>query len=161
MAGLNLIHVGFLAATAAVAVPILIHLLLRPRARRVDIGSVRFLNRALRESTRRRRVRRWLLLALRMAAVLLLALLFARPYLSSRGADGRDREVIVLVDQSASMNAVQSKQTLFAQAQEAAAKAIKAQPGNSVVHLAYFDAQGVMPVEFPRVDLARKPGFGS
>src|ERR1700731_3288329 len=137
MAGLSLIHLGFLAATAAVAVPILIHLLLRPRARRVDIGSVRFLKRALRNSTRRRKVRRWLLLALRMAAVLLLALLFARPYLSGRGADGRDREVLLLVDQSASMKAVQSGQTLFARAQEAAAKLLQEQPENSVIHLAY------------------------
>ena len=83
MAGLGLVHLGFLAAAAAVAVPVLIHLLLRPRARRVEIGSVRFLKLALRESTRRRKLRRWLLLALRAAAVLLLALLFARPYLGA------------------------------------------------------------------------------
>jgi hypothetical protein len=70
MAGLSLIHPAFLAATAAVAVPILIHLLLRPRTRRMDIGSVRFLQRALRDSTRRRKVRRWLLLALRIGAAL-------------------------------------------------------------------------------------------
>src|SRR5262249_43772061 len=81
MAGLGLIHLGFLAAPAAVAVPILIHLLLRPRAQRVNIGSLRFLKLVLRDSTRRRKVRRWLLLALRVLAVALLALLFARPYL--------------------------------------------------------------------------------
>jgi hypothetical protein len=159
MAGLSLIHLGFLAATAAVAVPILIHLLLRPRARRVDIGSVRFLHRALRDSTRRKKVRRWLLLALRAAAVLLLALLFARPYLSGHGADGRDREVILLVDQSASTSAVQGGRTLFVRAQEEAAKVLKGQPENTAVHLAYFDAQGVAPVEIPRIDAARQPGF--
>jgi hypothetical protein len=159
MAGLSLIHLGFLAATAAVAVPILIHLLLRPRARRVDIGSVRFLHRALRDSTRRKKVRRWLLLALRAAAVLLLALLFARPYLSGHGADGRDREVILLVDQSASTSAVQAGRTLFVRAQEEAAKVLKGLPENTAVHLAYFDAQGVAPVEMPRIDAARQPGF--
>src|SRR6516225_4135132 len=108
MAGLGLIHPAFLAATAAVAVPIVIHLLLRPRARRVDIGSVRFLQRALRDSTRRRKVRRWLLLPLGDAASLLLALLFARPFLRHHAADGRDREVIPLTGQSASMGATQS-----------------------------------------------------
>jgi hypothetical protein len=158
MAGLSLIHLGFLAATAAVAVPILIHLLLRPRARRVDIGSMRFLHRALRDSTRRRKVRRWLLLALRTLAVLLLALLFARPYLSGHGADGRDREVILLVDQSASTSAVQSGRTLFVRAQEAAGKVLKELPESAAIHLAYFDAQGVAPVEVPRIDAARQPG---
>jgi hypothetical protein len=59
------------------------------------------------------------------------------------------------------MNAVQSRQTLFARAQETAAKVLQEQPVNSVVHLAYFDAQGVLPVESPQVDFARWPGYGS
>jgi hypothetical protein len=160
MAGLSLIHPAFLAATAAVAVPILIHLLLRPRARRVEIGSVRFLQRALRDSTRRRKVRRWLLLALRITAVLLLALLFARPFLRGHSAEGRDREVILLIDQSASMSALQSGETLFAHAQEAAAKVLNDLPANTAVQLAYFDAQGVAPVELPRIDPGRQAGHG-
>jgi hypothetical protein len=160
MAGLSLIHPAFLAATAAVALPILIHLLLRPRARRVEIGSVRFLRRALRDSTRRRKVRRWLLLALRVAAVLLLALMFARPFLRGHAADGRDREVILLIDQSASMSAEQSGGTLFASAQEAAAKVLNDLPASTAVHLAYFDVLGVAPVEMPRIDPDRKAGHG-
>jgi hypothetical protein len=160
MAGLSLIHPAFLAATAAVAVPILIHLLLRPRARRVEIGSVHFLKRALRDSTRRRKVRRWLLLALRVAAVLLLAVLFARPFLRGSAADGRNREVILLIDQSASMSAKQAGDTLFARAQEAAAKVLSDLPANTAVHLAYFDVQGVAPVEMSRIDPGRQPGHG-
>ena len=91
MAGFGLVHFGFLFAAAAVAVPILIHLLLKPRARKMDIGTLRFLKLVLKDSTRRRKIRRWLLLALRMAAVMLLALLFARPYLSRAGTEGRER----------------------------------------------------------------------
>ena len=56
MLGMNLIHVGFLAAAAAVAIPILIHLLLRPRARQVSIGTLRFLRLAIKETKRRRRI---------------------------------------------------------------------------------------------------------
>ena len=41
--GLGLIHPGFLAAGLAVAVPIVIHLLLRQKARQVEIGSLHFL----------------------------------------------------------------------------------------------------------------------
>ena len=43
MGGLGFIHLGFLAAGAAVAVPIVIHLLFRQRARRVEIGTLHFL----------------------------------------------------------------------------------------------------------------------
>jgi hypothetical protein len=161
MPGLGLVHLGFLAAAAAVAVPILLHLLLRPRARRVDIGTVRFLSLALRESTRRRKLRRWLLLALRCAAVLLLALLFARPYLSRAGAAGREREVILLIDQSASMGAVQSGQTHFARALEAAEKVLKEQPESTAVHLAYFDSHGVEPAPENRIDHTRQAGYAA
>jgi hypothetical protein len=159
MAGLGLIHLGFLAATAAVAVPILIHLLLRPRARRVEIGSVRLLRRVLKDSTRRRKLRRWLLLALRATIVLLLALLFARPYLSGAGADGREREVILLIDQSASMSVSQSGQTLFDTAQQEADKVLRNLPEQTAVHVAYFDANGVEPAEDPRIDRARQAGY--
>jgi hypothetical protein len=160
MPTLGLIHLGFLAAAAAVAVPLLVHLLLRPRARRVDIGTLRFLTVALKESTRSRKLRRWLLFALRCAAVLLLALLFARPYLSGAGGEGRDREAILLIDQSASMSAVQSGQSLFARAQDAAEKVLKELPEQTVVRLAYFDAHGVDPAAELRIDRLRQAGYG-
>src|SRR5712671_6772710 len=118
MAGFGLIHLGFLAATAAVAVPIVIHLLLKPRARRMEIGTLRFLKLVLRDSTRRRKLRRWLLFALRVMVVLLLALLFARPYFSVAGSEGCEREVVLLIDRSASMAVVQSDRTLFERAQD-------------------------------------------
>jgi hypothetical protein len=161
MFGLGLIHLGFLAAAAAVAVPILIHLWLRPRARRVEIGTLRFLRLALRESTRRRRLRHWLLLALRAAALLLLALLFARPYVNATGNEGRQREAILLIDQSASMSAVQSQQTLFAHAQKAADKVLKELPEHTAVQLAYFDALGVAPAAEARIDPTRAPGYAA
>jgi hypothetical protein len=159
MFGVNLINAGFLAAAAAIAVPILIHLLMRPRARQVSIGTLRFLKLALKETTRRRKIRRWLLLALRMAAILLLALLFARPYLTSFSGPGKDREVIVLIDQSGSMAATSAGQTLFSQAQAAAEKILGELPEGTKAHLAYFDDRGAAPCSEARVDSKRWPGF--
>src|SRR5438445_5847886 len=159
MTGFGLLHLGFLAATAAVAVPIVIHLLLKPRARQMDIGTLRFLKLVLRDSTRRRKLRRWLLFALRCAAVLLLAFLFARPYFSRAGSEGSEREVVLLIDQSASMAVTYSDRTLFDRAQEAAAKIIKELPDGSVAHLGYFDAQGVARSK-PIINRTREPGFG-
>jgi hypothetical protein len=159
MFGVNLINVGFLAAGVAVAVPILIHLLMRPRARQVSIGTLRFLKLALKETTRRRKIRRWLLLALRMAAILLLAFLFARPYLTSFTGLGQDREVIVLIDQSGSMASRPTGRTLFTAAQEAAEKILRELPDGAKVHLAYFDDRGATPTAEPRADSKRQPGY--
>ena len=74
---MGFIQAGFLAALGAVAVPIIIHLVFGQRARRVDLGTLRFLKIALSQNARRKRLKRWLLLALRIGAVSLLAVLFA------------------------------------------------------------------------------------
>jgi hypothetical protein len=150
---------GFLAAAAAVAVPILIHLLMRPRARPASIGSLRFLKLAMKETKRRRKIRHWLLLALRAAAVALLALLFARPYFTATGGPGRDREVALLIDRSASMSAKSSGKTLLALAQEAATDILKDLPEGTAAHVAYFDGKGVTPCDDDGVDLEQKPGY--
>jgi hypothetical protein len=137
----------------------LIHLLMRPRARPVSIGSLRFLKLALKETRRRRKIRRWLLLATRMAAVLLLTLLFARPYLTSFGGLGQNGEVVVLVDQSGSMASVYSGETLFARAQMAAKRIIAGLPEGTKIHLAYFDSRGVAVSPSLLVDSNRQPGY--
>jgi hypothetical protein len=159
MMGLGFIHLGFLAAAAAVAVPIVIHLLFRQRARRVEIGSLHFLRIVLRDHARRRKVRRWLLLALRMAGVLLLALLFARPYRSAPESRGSEREVVLLIDRSASMAAGAEGSSSFERAQRQAAELIRGLPDESAVRLAYFDADGVDPRPEAQIDPALHPGL--
>ena len=147
MGGLGFIHLGFLTASAAVAVPIVIHLLFRQRARRVEIGTIHFLRVVLQDQARRRKIRRWLLLALRAAGVLLLALLFARPFWRAPGTLGSEREVVLLIDRSASMAAATAGTTPFDKAQRQATELIAGLPSGSTVHIAYFDADGVTPAE--------------
>jgi Aerotolerance regulator N-terminal len=157
VAGLGFIHLGFLAAAAAVAVPILIHLLFRPRARKVEIGSLWFLRLVMRDSAQRRKIRRWVLLALRALGVLLLALLFARPYRTDAAANASEREVILLIDRSGSMGAGSGQGSPFAKAQQVAAAVLKdLQPGTTA-HLAYFDAEGAEPEPQARIDTALAP----
>ena len=71
----------FLAALGAVAAPIIIHLIFRLRKRVVVFGSLRFLEKIVKKNRRRLRLRDLILLLLRIAAVALIALAFARPYL--------------------------------------------------------------------------------
>ena len=98
---------AFLLGLLALSVPVLIHLVHRERRQTLVFPSLMFLRRVPHRSVRRRRIRQWLLLALRCAALALLAVAFAHPVL--RGNDraapaaGGARATVVLVDRSYSM----------------------------------------------------------
>lgn len=68
-----------LAGMAALAIPILIHLLLKRKKKQVPFSTIRFFQLQDEQSSRRRKLRNWLLLALRLLIVTLLVLAFARP----------------------------------------------------------------------------------
>lgn len=144
---MSFISASFLAAGLAVAVPLLIHLMFRQRTRDVQIGSIRFLHQVVKEHRRSKRVRQWLLLALRMLAVLLLAALFARPYWDRTQQQAMQREVVLLIDHSASMAAVNTNgQTALAAAIALAQAELKKLPEQVVVHVAVCDAGGVKEI---------------
>ena len=65
--------------------PVLIHLTQRERKSVVEFPSLMFLRKIPYESVQRRRIRDWLLLALRLAALALIVAAFARPFL--RGSE--------------------------------------------------------------------------
>lgn len=92
---------------AAVSLPILFHLIRRTPRGRQQFSSLMFLTPSPPRLTRRSRIENWLLLLLRAAALILLALAFARPFLrqvANLSLDGvRGRRVAVLLDTSASM----------------------------------------------------------
>ncbi len=95
----------FLIGLAAAAVPIALHLFRRQAEPVVPFGTVRFLRRAPVEHARRRRLREWLLLALRTLALVLLALSFARPYFVDTRAAQAGPVTVIAVDTSYSVSA--------------------------------------------------------
>ncbi len=152
MFGLSLIHTGFLAAGLAVTIPIVIHLLFRQRSRTVPIGSIRFLQQVVKEHRRRRRVRQWLLLALRMLALALLALLFARPYWNDAAKKGLQQEIVLLIDRSASMEAKGGTgQIAFQQALARVNEELKRIDENAIVHITLFDSTAVEEIPLDRL----------
>ncbi len=98
----------FLAALAALAVPILIHLIQKERKEAVVFPSLMFISQVPYKSTNRRRIRNWLLFLMRCAALVLLVGAFARPWidreLSATGPLATAREVVILIDRSWSMS---------------------------------------------------------
>ena len=97
----------FLVGLAALAIPVFLHLIQRERKQIVQFPSLMFLRRIPYQSVRRRRIRHWLLLLMRLAALGLIVLAFGRPFFrtadpSAQAAAGA-REVVILVDRSYSM----------------------------------------------------------
>lgn len=91
---------------AAVAVPLILHLLQRHQGPRVIFPAVRYLRRAEREHARRIKLRQLLLLLLRVAALLLLALAAARPFLRSAGVSHEPTAAVIILDNSMSSSLV-------------------------------------------------------
>ena len=96
----------FLVGLAGLAIPVILHLIQKERKNVVQFPSLMFLRRIPYQSVRRRRIRHWLLLFMRLAALALIVLAFARPFLRrteiTAAASGA-REVVILLDRSYSM----------------------------------------------------------
>lgn len=102
----------------AAALPVLLHLTGRPKPRVHKFAALRFLLRSQRSSSRALRLKHLLLLALRVLAILLLALTLARPrwpfLAASTDLSGRLRGAYVLVlDASLSMQFREHDATRF------------------------------------------------
>jgi hypothetical protein len=111
--GLNFLNPVFLAGLAAAALPILIHLFSRRRARVLSFPSLEYLQEISRRKVRRMRLRQWLLLALRVLIVAFFAMAMGRPAI--RGGAGvvtrGSSTVAVVLDNSFSMSAADPRRS--------------------------------------------------
>ena len=91
---------------AAVGAPILVHLVRRTRARKIEFPALTFVRQVPQRTIRRRTFRNLLLLLLRIFALFLIVLAFTRPFFSRRSAakdNGAGGATVVLIDSSVSM----------------------------------------------------------
>ncbi|MGL4513949.1 MAG: BatA domain-containing protein [Lacipirellulaceae bacterium] len=79
---------ALLAGVLLIAAPILLHLATRRQPRREVFPALRLLRKEMRRTETRLQLRRWLLLALRCAAIALLALALARPVMRPQPVGG-------------------------------------------------------------------------
>lgn len=119
--GIGAVNGALLWGTLLVASPIIIHLLSRRKFRILDWAAMDFLLEAERRNRRRIRLEHLILLLLRCLAIILLALLAARLFLTRTGLAGRVVEAarterIVLLDDSPSMDARSGARTVFEEA---------------------------------------------
>lgn len=144
------VHLGMLTGLAALAVPVIIHLLRNRRFEHADLGSIRFLRQAVQETTRWRRLRDVLLLFLRLLAIALLVGLFARPYFAGTATPrDRDSETIVLLDASGSMAGRLLGRSLWDTVREIGKEAVAKLPESGVTKVAAFADRAVLPTVLP------------
>ena len=121
----------YLLLGVAAGVPLLLHLLRRNIATRVDFPAARYLQRAELEHSRSLRLRNLLLMLLRVLLVLALAIAAARPFVSGAGIGHGPTAVAIVLDNSLSTTAVSGGAPIFAQLRDAARRvALSATPAD-------------------------------
>jgi len=115
------LNASILAGTALVALPIVLHLIMRRKPRHLEFPALRFLEARRETNQRRLRLRHLLLLALRVAAILFLAVALARPSVKFSGALGSQKAPVaaaLIFDTSMRMGYVHENRSRLEAAQD-------------------------------------------
>lgn len=142
-----------LGGIAAFSIPLLIHLFNRSKFRVVDWGAMHLLQSVVRINRKRIRIEQLILLMIRMAIPVILALCMARPVITGWQSLAGDvpSSTVVMIDASYSMGAGGSGRTRFAAARDAATDIINQQKRGSEVSVVVMGS-GAAP-------LTDKPSF--
>jgi hypothetical protein len=144
-----------LGGVAAIAGPIIIHMMMRRRVKRMRWAAMRFLQVVVQRNERKLRVEDLLLLALRCLLLMLLALALARPAFraAGMGVAGGARTVVIALDNSYSMGLTDGGASRFDNGRKAAEEIVDALPaGSQVAVLLFSDVERPLIAE-PATDL--------
>lgn len=153
---------ALLAGTLAFAVPLIIHLLNRSKFQRVDWGAMHLLEAVLRVNQRRLQIQQWILLLVRCAIPIVLALCLAIPVLTKWQALPSDTpsSLLVVIDDSGSMS-LQTPEpdgTLWEQAVDGIERMVAALPAGSEASMLLCGGLPELRPEALSVDLQRVGG---
>lgn len=148
---LGFFNTVFAFALLGVVLPILIHYLTRPRPRRIPLPTIQFLMEAGRGRQAMDRLRTILVLAVRCILLAALVLMFTRPYhyLPASHDNGEQKDkIVIIVDASLSMQAMDGPGSLFDKAKSEAAERLRRLDDNTeaAVILLKTRPQMVLPV---------------
>ena len=162
---MSFLNASLLFGAAAFAIPLVIHLLNRSRFERIDWGAMHFLEEALRSNSRRIEWQKWLLLLIRCAIPICLALCMARPLLRdsliANSLPGTQSiATCIIIDNSLSMEAKQNKppmqaSSLFDLAKQTAIELIESSTRNSRWAVQVLGVDAESPTEISARDVKR------
>jgi hypothetical protein len=129
----------WLVLTAAVAVPLFLHLLRRRIDMRREFPAARYLLRAEKENVRRLKLRNMLLMLLRTLALFFLALAAARPIGALLGTGHVPTALVVVVDNTLSTGAIVDGRPLLARLKAVARSVVQGTESNDQAWLVTAD----------------------
>jgi hypothetical protein len=112
----------FLLAALASAIPVVLHMINRQRAKDMPFSTLRFLQLSVQKTRRKKRIHDILLMALRAAVLLLIAAGLAKPTVSGLSSlwGGANSAAAIILDNSASMGTIDRDRPRFDTASAAA-----------------------------------------
>ncbi len=139
-------HAGLAAGAALAALPVILHLFMRPTPKKIIFPALRLIRERQKRDKRSLKVRNWLLLLARMLLLAFMALALARPRLSSQTVLG-DEEVPtalgLVFDTSLSMGYKERDKTRLGEAKERALEILRKTPETSQVFVVDAAEPGV------------------
>ena len=146
---MQFVHPFFLLGLGAVAVPVVIHLVYKIKARQVDFPTIRFLREVDRKVARRQKLQELLLLLLRCATLFLLAMALAGPSWKqavSGGGSGKSSGVaaVIVLDDTYSMSLVDGEGSVFSRAKSLAGEILKTMTAGDGVCVLTSRSEAVM-----------------
>jgi hypothetical protein len=115
----------FLIALLTVAVPLLIYLLNLRKPKKIRFSTLAFFDSLKTTALKRIRIKRWLLLAIRMLAIIALVIAASRPFLPSGfgwASESESKAIAVLIDNSPAMSQIDREGPYIDQAKTVAAE---------------------------------------
>ena len=108
---MNFAFPSFLWALSALSIPIIIHLFNFRRTTRIFFSNTRFLRQLRQETTQKRKLKQYLVLASRLLFLFFFVMAFAQPFLPAQEQMNSGREVTIYLDNSYSMLSLVGEKT--------------------------------------------------
>ncbi len=123
----------------AALIPIIIYLISLRNPRVVNFSTVRFIQQLEHKTIRKLKIRQWLLIFLRMAAIVALVLMLARPvqrgFIPGWMAAEQESRVVIIVDNSASMALKRDQESLLEMAKRSVPVIASTFEGTTFLHI--------------------------
>lgn len=116
---MNFLFPTFLIGLAAIAIPIIIHLFNFRKYKKVYFTNVQFLKELKQESDSKSKLKEWLILAMRILAIVCLVFAFAQPFIPGKTKTVQGEKAIsIYIDNSFSMESTNKTGTLLENAKQ-------------------------------------------
>ena len=118
-------HPEILYALLLLLIPIIIHLFQLRRFQKVDFTNVAFLKKATLQTRKSSKIKKWLTLLMRLLALACIILAFAQPFTATDKALNTEKETVLYIDNSYSMQAKGPNGPLLIQALQGLYKSLQ------------------------------------